>query len=205
MILVDHGYTITRWDPEIDLREMCDAAETCYQSPAHKSKKDQEKFIRSIRDRGHRTPLEHSILSVKFVTNRGVTHELVRHRLASPNQESTRYCCYDKDKFDNNVRFIRDTSVPEEDMDEWLRGCKLCEEEYFNRLKIFKTPDRARGALNNDVKSTIKITTNYREWRHIFQLRCDDAHAHYQMVELMSPLLNDVRKELPCVFDDISY
>ena len=119
----------------------------------------------------------------------------------SINQESTRYCNYTKGKFDFNVHFIKDTSVAAEDMEDWIEDCRLCEERYFKRIKS----DKARGALNNDVKSEIKITTNYREWRHIFNLRCDDVHAHYQIVELMSPLLEEVRKEVSCIFDDIDY
>lgn len=203
MIIVNQSYKITRWDPDVDLREMCEAARICYKSPELKTREDQESFLRRIRDRGHYTPFEHSILSVIFITNRGVSHELVRHRLVSPNQESTRYCNYSKDKFEHSVRFIKDTSIPESEIGAWLNDCELCEERYFGRLDKGYTPDRARGVLNNDVKTEIKITANYREWRHIFKLRCDNKHAHYQMVELMKPLFDEVCAELPCVFDDI--
>ena len=209
MILVDQSYRITRWDPDIDLKEICEGARLCYKSPELNTREEREKFIaKSLKlnsDNPHLSPLEHSILSVVFTTNRGITHELVRHRLASPNQESTRYCNYSKGKFDYNVRFIRDTSVPEEDMNNWLDDCRLCEYRYFNRLKKGYSTDKARGVLNNDVKSEIKITANYREWRHIFKLRCDNKHAHYQMVELMTPLLNELKDELPCIFGDINY
>lgn len=209
MIFEKQKYEITRWDPEKDLDEISRAARMCYKSKNLKTRAEKEKFIRDLRDRDskhpHLSPFEHSILSVEFVTNRGVTHELVRHRIASFNQESTRYCNYSKNKFDSNVHFIIDTSVPVSDVANWMKDCQLCEERYFRRLKSGCTPDKARGALNNDVKSEIKITTNYREWRHIFNLRCDDVHAHYQMVELMSPLLREVREEIPCIFDDIEY
>lgn len=208
MLLVNQSYEITRWDPEADLREICDGARLCYKSADLESREAQEQFISHLilrdKDHPHHSPLEHSILSVKFVTNRGITHELVRHRLASPNQESTRYCNYSKGKFDHNVRFILDTSVSAEDMADWISDCEDCERKYFKRLAKGYTPDRARGVLNNDVKSEIKITANYREWRHIFNLRCDDKHAHYQMVELMTPLLKEVATELPCVFGDIA-
>lgn len=202
---MDQSHTITRWEPDVDLSEICDAARLCYKAKDLESKKDMEIFVERLRDQKHFSPFEHSILSVKFITNRGVTHELVRHRLMSPNQESTRYCNYSSGKFDYNVRFIRDTSVTEENMKQWLDDCELCERRYFKRLTQGCTPDHARGVLNNDVKSEIKISANYREWRHIFKLRCDDKHAHYQMVELMKPLLDEVKQELPCVFGDINY
>ena len=210
MILVNQSYKITRWDPEVDLREICDAARTCYKSSDLESRESQERFISHLINRDkehpHLSPLEHSILSVKFITNRGVTHELVRHRLTSVNQESTRYCNYSKEKFSQNVKFILDTSVVNDPQDykDWFDDCEKCEYGYFKRLAKGWTPDRARGVLNNDVASEIKITANYREWRHIFNLRCDDKHAHYQMVELMTPLLKEVATELPCIFGDIA-
>ena len=207
MILVDQSYKITRWDPEKDLEEICDGARTCYKAATLSTRKDMEMFVEKLRDRDpkhpHHSPFEHSILSVKFITNRGISHELVRHRLMSPNQESTRYCNYSKGKYDFNVRFIRDTSIQQEDMADWISDCEDCERRYFKRLAKGYPPDVARGVLNNDVKTEIKITANYREWRHIFNLRCDDIHAHYQMAELMNPLLDEVSKELPCVFGDI--
>lgn len=205
MILVNQSYKITRWDPDKDIDEICRGARMCYKAADLNRKDQKEEFIEHLIRRGHLSPLEHSILSVEFVTNRGITHELVRHRLASPNQESTRYCNYSKGKFDYNVRFIRDTSVSEQDMTDWMRDCEECERRYFKRLTKGYTPDRARGVLNNDVKAEIKITANYREWRHIFELRCDDKHAHYQMVELMTPLLHELQQKLFCVFGDIDY
>lgn len=208
MKLVKQSYKITRWDPEKDLEEICRGARICYKSKELETRPEMEKFIESLvkrdPDNPHYSPLEHSILSVEFVTNRGITHELVRHRLISPNQESTRYCNYSKGKFDSHVRFILDTSVSAKDMSDWIADCADCEERYFARLAKGMRPDQARGVLNNDVKSEIKITANYREWRHIFNLRCDEVHAHYQMVELMAPLLKEVSDELPCIFGDIA-
>jgi thymidylate synthase (FAD) len=206
MHLVDQSYEITRWDPITDLHEICEAARLCYAASDLTEMDDITKFLERLRNDGHFTPFEHSILSVIFVTNRGVTHELVRHRLASYNQESTRYCNYSKNKFGNSVAFIRDTSlVDDNDKQEWLRDCELCEERYFARLNRGCTPDRARGVLNNDVRTKIKVTANYREWRHIFKLRCDNKKVHYQMAELLSPLLDEVKNGIPVVFDDIQY
>ena len=210
MLLEKQSYEITRWDPEVDLREICDAARICYRSADLESREAQEQFISHLINRDkehpHLSPIEHSLLSVKFVTNIGIALELVRHRLIAVNQESTRYCNYSNDKFGHNVKFIIDTSKLDDPQayKDWLDDCESCERRYFKRLAYGYRPDEARGVLNKDVATQIKITTNYRQWRHMFSLRCDDKHAHYQMVELMTPLLKEVATELPCIFGDIA-
>ena len=152
------------------------------------------------------SPFEHSSLSVVYITNRGVSHEMVRHRLMSPNQESSRYCCYEREKFGSEVIFIRDTAIPDEGPAylEWLDECAGVEKNYFRRLNWGYSTDTARNALSNDVKTELIITTNYREWRHILKQRCSKG-AHYQMREAMIPVLKFLKQELPCVFDDIPY
>lgn len=208
MELTNQMYRIDRWEPEKDVQGICEGYCICYQTPVPDTYHDQKLFIDRCLKRDpehpHESPLEHSILSVTLRTNRGVTHELVRHRLASPNQESTRYCNYSKGRFNRSVLFVEDPRVINKiGRDKFIEGCEKCEQEYFYRLDSKCSSDEARGALNNDVCSRIKITTNYREWRHIFQLRCDDVHAHYQMVALMTPLLNVLQFELPMIFGDV--
>lgn len=209
MIIEDQSYEIERWEPEEDLKLICKAARICYKSPEMADRKAMEDFIQKLRtsdpEHPHHSPLEHSLLSVRFITNRGISHEIVRHRLIAVNQESTRYCNYTKDRWDSNVHFIRDTSIKEgPEYDAWLEDCRKCEEQYFNRIASRECRlDQARGVLNNDVKTELIVTTNYREWLHILNLRCDKKHAHYQMVELMTPLLNELKAELPCVFGDL--
>lgn len=215
MIIVPQSYIIDRWDPEKDLDEICKAARICYKAKNLNNLESKQKFVKALRmskkkngdvdSNPHLSPYEHTILSVTFTTNIGISHEIVRHRLASFNQESSRYCTYTKERFGSNVYFIDDTSIPERFRNDWLQDCKLCEDRYFNRIGSGLTTDQARGVLNKDVKTEIKVTANYREWRHIFQLRCDDKHAHYQMVELMTPLLHELKDVIPCVFDDILY
>lgn len=211
MRIVDQSYEIVFFEPETDLQRICMGARLCYKSKDLTDISQMAKFVKSLRDRDpdnpHHSPLEHSSMSVIFTTNRGISHELVRHRLASFSQESTRYCNYQKDRFSNEVTFIRDSAVDKNDefaYQTWLNGLALTEAEYFDRLKNGYSPEQARGCLTNDVKTEIMVTANYREWRHIFKLRCD-KHAHYQMRELMIPLFEYVRDELPCVFDDITF
>ena len=184
---------------------MCDGARLCYKSKELTDRTEQEKFISRLLKSNppHESPIEHSCLSVKFVTNRGITHELVRHRLISPSQESTRYCNYSNDRFDNNVTFIIDrVAIGRITRYLWEEQCRECEREYFERLALGCKPEEARGVLNNDVKSEIKVTANYREWMHLFRLRCD-KHAHYQMRELTTPLLKELSSELPLIFGPI--
>ena len=208
MRIMNQYYEIDHFEPKEDIRRICKAARICYKSSELKTYEEQCKFVAWLRDKDpdnpHMSPFEHSNLSVIFYTNRGVTHEFVRHRLISPNQESTRYCNYSLDKFNRDITFIRDSAVREADLSKWLDDCEDCESRYFRRLNDGYTPEQARGVLNNDVKAEIYITANWREWRHIFKLRCSKS-AHYQFRELLIPLYEEVSKAVPCVFDDIKF
>lgn len=162
------------------------------------------KFVKMIIDRGHEAMIEHSSLSVKFIVDRGVSHELVRHRIASFAQESTRYCNYSKDKFDNGVTFIEPFffNRPSIQYDLWKKAMEETEYCYLNLLKSGVTPQEARSVLPNSTKTEIIITANYREWRNFFKLRTAKA-AHPQMREVTVPLLEELKKKLPIVFDDV--
>jgi len=177
------------------------------------------KFISMINSKNHGAVLEHSILSVKFITDRGVSHELVRHRLASFCQESTRYCNYSKDKFDGELTFIRPVWITDMGIlgvwhndipypiylktnDElWMKEMKTCENMYLDMLKNEWTPQQARAVLPNSLKTEIVVTANYREWQHIFNLRAISKAAHPQMRGLMIPLYEEMRTKLPHVFN----
>jgi len=162
------------------------------------------KMIKMILDRGHESVIEHSSITVKFICNRGFTHELVRHRLAAYSQESTRYCNYSKGKFDGGITVIRPPYwYDEEDAwkyDRWHAAMTYAEEIYLKLIEAGAKPQEARGVLPIDVKTEIVITANIREWRHIFKLRCSKA-AHPSMRQLMIPLRDELRKRIPIVFD----
>ena len=204
MRLINASYKIITFDPMVDVYDICLGYTTCYNSPMPRTFAERCNFIR--KHRNHESQLEHSRLTVLFTINRGVSHELVRHRHCSFGQQSTRYCNYSKDRFDNRLTYINDTSIvhDSESYDAWIRGLANAEELYFERLKLGDKPEQARGGLPNDLATELLVTTNYREWRSIFKLRCD-SHAHYQMREVMIPLFNEVCSKLPCVFDDISF
>lgn len=161
-------------------------------------------FVKMLIGRGHEAMIEHSSLSVKFIVDRGVSHELVRHRIASFAQESTRYCNYSKDKFDNGITFIRPFFFEEgtQNYNEWVYAMGIAEQSYLQMLKDGATPQEARSVLPNSTKTEITITANYREWRNFFKLRTAKA-AHPQMQEVTRPLLKELKEKLPIIFDDI--
>lgn len=163
-----------------------------------------KKFVQMLIGRGHEAMIEHSTLSVKFIVDRGVSHELVRHRIASFAQESTRYCNYSKDKFDNGVSFIKPFFWKEgtKEYSNWEQAMSLAEMGYLSAIDMGATPQEARSILPNSTKTEITITANYREWRNFFKLRTAKA-AHPQMTQVTRPLLKELKEKLPIIFDDI--
>lgn len=209
MKIINAGYEILSAISEGSIEELQHIEKigrVCYKSE-DKITADGEsakKFVKMIIDRGHEAMIEHSSLSVKFIVDRGVSHELVRHRIASFAQESTRYCNYSKDKFDNGVTFIKPFFF-EEGSDEfqlWKGAVSFAEQVYLGLLNIGRTPQEARSVLPNSTKTEITITANYREWRNFFKLRTAKA-AHPQMREVTIPLLKELKEKLPIIFDDI--
>jgi thymidylate synthase (FAD) len=148
--------------------------------------------------------LEHISVTVKFVCDRGVSHEIVRHRLASYSQESTRYCNYSKGDFNGEITVIEPCFlVPgTAGYDMWYKACQMAEQYYFSMLDWGCTPEEARAVLPNSLKTELVMTANLREWRHFFKLRASKA-AHPQMRELTVPLLGEFKEKIPVVFDDI--
>lgn len=159
-------------------------------------------FIRRLcQDLKHESVIEHVSLSVLFVCDRGVSHELVRHRLASFTQESTRYCNYSRGKFGGEITVIEPPGL--KDPEDWEMAMMDCESAYIKAIEDGVTPQIARSVLPNSLKTEIVVTANLREWRHIFKMRTSKA-AHPQMRELMIPLLIEFRRLLPEIFDDIN-
>ena len=163
-----------------------------------------KKFVKMLISNGHEAMIEHSSLSVKFIVDRGVSHELVRHRIASFAQESTRYCNYSKDKFGNEITVIEPCFWNEDTgfYECWKVSCEQSERYYFELLNGGATPQQARTVLPNSLKTEITITANYREWRNFFKLRTAEA-SHPQMREVTIPLLKELKTLIPIIFDDI--
>ena len=175
-----------------------------------------KKFVAMLIRNEHEAMIEHSFLSVKFTVDRGVSHELVRHRIASFAQESTRYCKYGRDKFGAECAFIdieegirldnKMKSMTGEEislvLNEWQDAMVDAERHYMKLLELGATPQIARSVLPTSTKTEITVSANYREWRNFFKLRVP-ANAHPQMREVTIPLLLDLQEKLPVIFDDI--
>ncbi len=223
MIIVKQSYRIiTPLNGRQILRDLEVCGRTCYKSEDAITDDSAREFVGKILARGHESVIEHKGFSVKFITDRGVTHEIVRHRLSSYSQESTRYCNYNKDKFSNQITVILpvwfyEIDVPYElaissgykdhtDLGRqfiiWHRACQACEYAYNKLIEMGQQPQQARAVLPNSLKTEIVVTANLREWRHILRLRTA-SNAHPQMSNLMFPLLTELKKELPVLFDDI--
>jgi len=176
------------------------------------------KFIKMLLERGHLSVIEHVNISVEIISDRGVTHELVRHRLASYTQESTRFCNYYQEKFgkeitvilppwfdncyDTEHQTITELGSKNEAFLIWQRSCALAERAYFDLLNYGLKPEQARAVLPTCLKTEIAATANLRGWRHIFTMRCAKA-AHPQMRQIMIPLLHEFQARIPVIFDDI--
>ena len=176
----------------------------CYKSEASITEKSAEPFVSKIIQSGHESVIEHEKISVKIICDRGVSHEIVRHRIASFSQESTRYCNYVEDKFGKELTFIKPIFW-EEDSSQyiiWLSTMKNIEKSYIQLVEAGIPPEQARSVLPNSLKTEIVVTMNLREWRHFFKLRTS-RRAHPQMREISIPLLQEFKTMLPCVFDDI--
>ena len=201
-----------------ELKHIEQIARVCYKSENLISEdgKSAKKLVTNLIKAGHEAMLEHSTLAVKFTVDRGVSHELVRHRIASFAQESTRYVNYSKEKFGNEINVIDifdgiklDAKMKQLSYEqimrilaEWVDAMTDAERHYMKMIELGATPQMARSVLPNSTKTEIVITANYREWRNFFKLRTAPA-AHPQMREVTIPLLQELKTKIPIIFDDI--
>ncbi len=180
------------------------AGRVCYKSEAKITPDSAAGFVRRILENGHESVLEHEKLTARIVCDRGVSHEIVRHRIASYSQESTRYCNYSLDKFQNELTFIRPffwNDDPEK-FRVWEEAMAAAERAYLALLDLGATAQEARAVLPNSLKTELVMTMDLREWRHFFRLRAAAA-AHPQMREVAVPMLRAFREAVPVIFDDI--
>jgi thymidylate synthase (FAD) len=195
------------FDGQKVLQKIEAAARTCYKSEGKIQEGSAAKLVAGLIKSGHEAMLEHASVTVKFIVDRGISHELVRHRLASFAQESTRYCNYSKDDFGSEITFI----IPDyleyksEGWNIWKESMKQAEDAYFKMLDFGLSPQQARAVLPNSLKTEVVMTANLREWRHFFKLRAlgTTGKPHPQMLEVAVPLLEDMKNLIPVVFDDL--
>jgi len=172
---------------------------TCYKSEHRITKDSAINFIKSILKRGHLSVIEHEKITARVICDRGVTHEIVRHRLGSYSQESTRYVNY----AGKPMQFIMPCFLTfgEVNYVKWYEGMKITANIYEDMIHCGMTPQEARSILPNSLKTEIVITYNLREWKHFFKMRCDKA-AHPQMRQVANMLLELIYNYLPVIFEE---
>ncbi len=177
---------------------------TCYKSEDKITAVSAAKFIEKIISSGHESVIEHFSITVRFICDRGVSHELVRHRLASFSQESTRYCNYGKA---DEITVIEPCFFNEDDGNieafyTWESAMQDAEQAYLALIAQGAKPQEARSVLPNSLKTEVVMTANLREWRTILKQRTSKA-AHPQMRQIMIPFMTELKELIPVVFDDI--
>lgn len=206
MRVIDAGFEIlTDIDPNI-LKNLELIGRTCYKSTDKITEGSAEAFLKVLIKNRHDAMLEHESVTVKFICDRGVSHEIVRHRMASFAQESTRYCNYTNDKFGSELTFIRPFFFRDNEcMDIWLKEMENIEKTYFDMITLGAKPEEARTVLPNSIKTELIMTANLREWRHFFKLRAAGVtgRPHPQMMEISVPLLFEMNEKIPIIFEDI--
>lgn len=187
------------------LRKIEKHGRVCYKSENKITEESAERFVDMILKNGHESVIEHEKITVKIICDRGVSHEIVRHRIASYSQESTRYCNYSDDKFGNELTVIKPCFWKEETEQYtiWEQTMKNIEQTYNHLIAMGAKPQEARTILPNSLKTEIIVTMNLREWRHFFKLRTSER-AHPQMREIASKILDEFRKKIPIIFDEIN-
>lgn len=156
------------------------AGRTCYKSEDKITEGSAAKFVQMVTDRGHHSVVEHAYATIRFITDRGITHEIVRHRIASYSQESSRYCNYGKDKFGAELTLLSPSGMSDAEREIWNAAAFQSERNYFAMLEAGASPQRARSVLLTSQKTEIVMTCNFREWLHFLKLRTAKA-AHPDM------------------------
>jgi len=198
-------------DYETMIRKIEKIGRVCYKSEGNITEDSAERFIRNIIKSGHESVIEHENITVRMVCDRGITHEIVRHRIASYSQESTRYCNYAGDKFGNQITVIDLAGGFQYDLDNeadrakyevWTEAMAYAEKAYFRMLELGATPQEARSILPNSLKTEIVMTMNLRSWINFFRLRCA-SNSHPQMIEVANIALEEFKEKLPIFFFDM--
>lgn len=202
MKIINHSFTFTQAPEYAWMRKTVeDAARNCYQS---ESKGDPEKFLRSKIKLGHTSILEHVNIGVHAITDRGVSHEWVRHRVGSAySQESTRYANYAKDKFGKEITVVHPVGIDTQEAHwEWKAAMEACEFSYMTLLEQGVSAQNARSVLPNSLATSIHVTHNINAWRHFFYLRTAPA-AHPDMRYLACEMLAEFKERWPVFFEDL--
>lgn len=182
------------------------ACRTCYRSEGKITEESYKTLLKNCITRGHESVLEHEKVTIRMTCDIGVYKDLTRHRIASFSIESTRYCNYGKDKFNNEIKFIKPCNIEEgtELYTKWKNTCEEIEKNYIEMANLGATPDQMRMILPHSTAAEVTMTANIREWKHILDLRAS-SHAHPAIRQLLIPLLLHFKNIMPEIFEDAKY
>ena len=206
MIIVKPLVEVENVDYKRIMQNLERACRTCYRSEDKITEDSYKTLLKNCINRGHESILEHEKITVRLTCDIGVYKDLTRHRHASFSIESTRYCNYGKDKFENQVKFIDPVNIDHNTklFEEWEKCCSDIEKCYIKMSKDGATPDQMRMILPHSTAANVTMTANIREWKHILELRCT-KHAHPAVEQVMIPLLLEFKENMPEIFGNIQF
>ena len=205
MKIIKPWIEIERIDGKSIMKNIEKACRTCYRSENLITEESYKNLIKNCLNRGHESILEHEKITIRMCCDIGVYKDLTRHRFGSFSIESTRYCNYGKDKFDNEIKFIEPCNIDKKKLfNEWYSACTEIEQRYLKMAELGATPDQMRMILPHSTAAEVVMTANIREWRHILSLRASKM-THPSVQQLMIPLLLYFKRCMPELFEDINY
>lgn len=206
MKIVEPWIQVENFDGKQIMKNLEKACRTCYRSEGLITEDSYSRLLKNCINRGHESILEHEKITIRMYVDIGVYKDLTRHRHASFSIESTRYCNYGKDKFDNEIKFIKPCNIEENTNEyiEWYGCLQQIEESYLKMTELGCTPDQMRMILPHSTAAEVTMTANIREWKHILNLRCAKM-THPAIRQVLIPLLLKFKKEMPEIFEEIPY
>lgn len=206
MKIIEPKMEVEKFDGKAIMKRLERACRTCYRSEGSITDESYKTLLNNCITRGHESILEHEKITIRMTCDIGVYKDLTRHRIASFSVESTRYCNYGKDKFDNEIKVMRPCNIdPNSKLYEhWTIAMEQIEKEYLDMSKEGATADQLRMLLPHSTAAEVTMSANIREWKHIFNLRANN-HAHPAIQQLLIPLLLLFKKEMPEIFSDVPY
>ena len=206
MKIVEPWIQVENFDGKQIMKNIERACRTCYRSEELITEDSYKKLLKNCINRGHESVTEHEKITVRMQCDVGVYKDLTRHRFGSFSIESTRYCNYGKDKFENEIKFIKPCNIDDssELYSNWIGAMDFIEKEYLAMSMNGATPDQMRMILPHSTAAEVTMTANIREWRHILTLRCSQA-AHPSIQQILIPLLLKFKSTMPELFDSIPY
>lgn len=206
MQIVDPHIQVEKIDGTKIMKNIERACRTCYRSEGKITDESYKTLLKNCITRGHESVLEHEKITIRMYCDLGVYKDITRHRIASFSIESTRYCNYGKDKFGNELKFIKPCNIEKgtELYKFWEEACKEIEKNYIKMSKLGALPDQLRMILPHSIAAEVIMTANIREWKHILSLRAS-SHTHPSIRQLMIPLLLYFQEIMPEIFEKVPY